>query len=182
MDKILPSRYRTAGPQTKCTSVIYHLAQCSVTFRNSGPDAERIIVEFKAKASNSILKKTKIPGTVQYAQFVCSRYRFVNQSKESGYNLHFFYTFRIFSIAQPNPEFLLPFLIRCKKSSNGIQVPLLFCLFAYLVLAKFAAVTKFRYALFEKFNPVERLCAADFSLLNLPKGKSLGRSKPATNS
>ncbi len=25
-------------------------------------------------------------------------------------------------------------------------------------------------------------CAADFSLLNLPKGKSLGRSKPATNS
>jgi hypothetical protein len=25
------------------------------------------------------------------------------------------------------------------------------------------------------------LCAADFSLLNLPKGKSLGRSKPATN-
>jgi hypothetical protein len=28
----------------------------------------------------------------------------------------------------------------------------------------------------------ERACAADFSLLNLPKGKSLGRSKPATNS
>ncbi len=27
-----------------------------------------------------------------------------------------------------------------------------------------------------------RVCAADFSLLNLPKGKSLGRSKPATNS
>ncbi len=26
------------------------------------------------------------------------------------------------------------------------------------------------------------LCATDFSLLNLPKGKSLGRSKPATNS
>ncbi len=25
-------------------------------------------------------------------------------------------------------------------------------------------------------------CAADFSLLNLPKGKSLGSSKPATNS
>ncbi len=25
-------------------------------------------------------------------------------------------------------------------------------------------------------------CAADFSLLNLPKGKSLGRSNPATNS
>jgi hypothetical protein len=25
-------------------------------------------------------------------------------------------------------------------------------------------------------------CAADFSLLNLPKGKSLGRSKTATNS
>ncbi len=28
----------------------------------------------------------------------------------------------------------------------------------------------------------ENGCAADFSLLNLPKGKSLGRSKPATNS
>jgi hypothetical protein len=28
----------------------------------------------------------------------------------------------------------------------------------------------------------EGACAADFSLLNLPKGKSLGRSKPATNS
>ena len=27
-----------------------------------------------------------------------------------------------------------------------------------------------------------KYCAADFSLLNLPKGKSLGRSKPATNS
>ncbi len=26
------------------------------------------------------------------------------------------------------------------------------------------------------------ICAADFSLLNLPEGKSLGRSKPATNS
>jgi len=26
------------------------------------------------------------------------------------------------------------------------------------------------------------LCAAGFALLNLPKGKSLGRSKPATNS
>ncbi len=26
------------------------------------------------------------------------------------------------------------------------------------------------------------ICAADFSLLNLPKGKSLGRSKPVTNS
>jgi hypothetical protein len=30
-------------------------------------------------------------------------------------------------------------------------------------------------------KPVQ-LCVADFSLLNLPKGKSLGRSKPATNS
>ena len=29
---------------------------------------------------------------------------------------------------------------------------------------------------------VVRECAADFALLNLPKGKSLGRSKPATSS
>ncbi len=28
----------------------------------------------------------------------------------------------------------------------------------------------------------ENSCAADFALLNLPKGKSLGRSKPATSS
>jgi hypothetical protein len=27
-----------------------------------------------------------------------------------------------------------------------------------------------------------KYCAADFALLNLPKGKILGRSKPATNS
>ncbi len=32
----------------------------------------------------------------------------------------------------------------------------------------------------EKYH--KQNCAADFSLLNLPKGKSLGRSKPATNS
>jgi len=30
--------------------------------------------------------------------------------------------------------------------------------------------------------PPIMVCAADFSLLNLPKGKSLGRSKPATSS
>ncbi len=29
---------------------------------------------------------------------------------------------------------------------------------------------------------IQHKCAADFSLLNLPKGKSLGRSLPATNS
>ena len=29
---------------------------------------------------------------------------------------------------------------------------------------------------------IDNDCAADFALLNLPKGKSLGRSKPATNS
>ncbi len=109
MNKILPCRYRTAGPQTKRTSIIYHLAHCSVSCRNSGPDAERIIIEFKAEASKSVLKKTKIPSTVQYAQFVRCRYRIVNQPKESRYNLHFFYTFQIFSIAQPYPEFFATF-------------------------------------------------------------------------
>jgi hypothetical protein len=34
---------------------------------------------------------------------------------------------------------------------------------------------------FEVFSNIQE-CAADFSLLNLPKGKSLGRSKPATSS
>jgi hypothetical protein len=32
------------------------------------------------------------------------------------------------------------------------------------------------------YKSANRNCAADFSLLNLPKGKSLGRSKPATYS
>jgi hypothetical protein len=32
------------------------------------------------------------------------------------------------------------------------------------------------------FPKLEYACAAGFALLNLPKGKSLGRSKPATNS
>ncbi len=32
------------------------------------------------------------------------------------------------------------------------------------------------------WNILVNTCAADFSLLNLPKGKSLGRSKPATSS
>jgi hypothetical protein len=31
-------------------------------------------------------------------------------------------------------------------------------------------------------GPLQRLCAAGFALLNLPKGKSLGRSKPVTSS
>ncbi len=31
-------------------------------------------------------------------------------------------------------------------------------------------------------NFITNNCAADFALLNLPKGKSLGRSKPATSS
>jgi hypothetical protein len=33
-----------------------------------------------------------------------------------------------------------------------------------------------------RLNNVLNICAADFALLNLPKGKSLGPSKPATNS
>jgi hypothetical protein len=35
---------------------------------------------------------------------------------------------------------------------------------------------------FFRVNKLLPSCAADFSLLNLPKGKSLGRSKPATSS
>ncbi len=42
-----------------------------------------------------------------------------------------------------------------------------------------ASVTAIGSILLGKIIPT---CAADFSLLNLPKGKSLGRSKPATNS
>ena len=32
-----------------------------------------------------------------------------------------------------------------------------------------------------QYSQDQYICAADFSLLNLPKGKSLGRSKPTTN-
>ncbi len=42
--------------------------------------------------------------------------------------------------------------------------------------------TLLREAEFENKIKKDTECAADFSLLNLPKGKSLGRSKPATNS
>jgi hypothetical protein len=43
--------------------------------------------------------------------------------------------------------------------------------------AKFASVNDTSGKEWEQYQ-----CAADFSLLNLPKRKSLGRSKPATNS
>ena len=44
-----------------------------------------------------------------------------------------------------------------------------------------AAFTALKYGLF-CWERIISICAADFSLLNLPKGKSLGRSKPATSS
>ncbi len=43
-------------------------------------------------------------------------------------------------------------------------------------------VLRFVTFLLEGLKGLSYECAADFSLLNLPKGKSLGRSKPATNS
>ncbi len=49
-----------------------------------------------------------------------------------------------------------------------------YCLLYKLLLAKANNMDRKREQLYT--------CAADFSLLNLPKGKSLGRSKPATNS
>ncbi len=75
MNKIFPCRYRTTGSQTKRTSIIDHLAHRSVSCRNSGPDSERIIIEFKTEGSKSVLE---IPATVQYAQIVRCRYRTVN--------------------------------------------------------------------------------------------------------
>ena len=41
------------------------------------------------------------------------------------------------------------------------------------------------FALLDRWNETQTSfdhCAADFALLNLPKGKSLGRSKPVTSS
>jgi hypothetical protein len=51
---------------------------------------------------------------------------------------------------------------------------------AYLCVYVWLEYTVYNYISVYK-NP-DQGCAADFSLLNLPKGKSLGRSKPATNS
>ncbi len=48
--------------------------------------------------------------------------------------------------------------------------------FTHRATIKFQLNTDYSYILYKS------MCAADFSLLNLPKGKSLGRSKPATNS
>ncbi len=49
---------------------------------------------------------------------------------------------------------------------------------------KFKKITQVATAEISKIRESEtnRVCAAGFALLNLPKGKSLGRSKPATNS
>jgi hypothetical protein len=51
MNKILTGRYRTAGLQAKSTSVVYHLARCSIAGSNPGTDGERIIEKFKAEGS-----------------------------------------------------------------------------------------------------------------------------------
>jgi hypothetical protein len=49
-------------------------------------------------------------------------------------------------------------------------------------VAGFLYIGSFIFAHLDMMRREMRMCAADFSLLNLPKGKSLGRSKPATNS
>ncbi len=49
-------------------------------------------------------------------------------------------------------------------------------------IAQMAALNRSTDAMDVRNLDSKQVCAADFSLLNLPKGKSLGRSKPATNS
>jgi hypothetical protein len=49
------------------------------------------------------------------------------------------------------------------------------------IIAKRAATKEEKIWTIKK-KPTNYRCAAEFSLLNLPKGKRLGRSKPATNS
>ncbi len=56
------------------------------------------------------------------------------------------------------------------------------CLEFVIILLPVPKVNKLRVPIFLKIKRDFTTCAADFSLLNLPKGKSLGRSKPATNS
>ncbi len=51
-----------------------------------------------------------------------------------------------------------------------------------MILLGFVAANICEYFQYLFMHLSMRQCAADFSLLNLPKGKSLGRSKPATSS
>ncbi len=64
---------------------------------------------------------------------------------------------------------LIPELVKCSVKNFANEIMQIFLLLM-CVACMFKAKTRYVY------------CAADFSLLNLPKGKSLGRSKPATNS
>ncbi len=60
---------------------------------------------------------------------------------------------------------------------DALQLFILFWFFCFSTY-QFFHLCSFLLQLFIKMH----LCAADFALLNLPKGKSLGRSKPATSS
>jgi hypothetical protein len=67
------------------------------------------------------------------------------------------------SVVDPDPAFKVVKVLMIKYWKNTAEI--FFLLF-----------------LSNNCNLLIRRCAADFSLLNLPKGKSLGCSKPATNS
>ncbi len=76
------------------------------------------------------------------------------------------------------PDVILQQKNQCCKSGLEIQT-FLFNLLAHRTLREPKGIIVQK-QLF--LNNANNNCAADFSLLNLPKGKSLGRSKPATNS
>jgi hypothetical protein len=70
-----------------------------------------------------------------------------------------------------------------RKNGGGGGVPLLSCsMFIGQKRQRSQLQRLQKIVVFFTFLLYIEPCAADFSLLNLPKGKSLGRSKPATNS
>jgi hypothetical protein len=81
------------------------------------------------------------------------------------------------SCSQPQISFRSNFCILCRRRL-GLN-PALLLGNSDALLTRLYLITRLHLIhIFQKITS----CAADFSLLNLPKGKSLGRSKPATNS
>jgi hypothetical protein len=101
------------------------------------------------------------------------------------------------SLSSIEGEILIPFALTFLKSCGStVYTVYCICLFMWLSVdyqyyRACTAVPRLRCKVvgcsLKLFNSTEirhkvTLCAAGFALLNLPKGKSLGRSKPATNS
>jgi hypothetical protein len=100
----------------------------------------------------------------KHCSFLAEEYRYGNGQPIGNYSK--ICQFRIF---------ILPLRIASHCDNNNCKISSLIIWYSKKLLKTF--LLNYYGELFEQ--PV---CAAGFALLNLPKGKSLGRSKPETNS